>query len=216
MGEYTKARTYLEMQLRVAREMGDLYGESYGCVNLSAVWGALGDYPAARRQAEQALALALKIGDRSGQAWALTYLGHSQLALNQADLAAKSYQRALDIRRELAQPVLATEPLAGLARTALADGDSGSAQGYTDEILAFLENSGSLNGTDDPLRVYFACYQVLASAQDPRARSLLETARTQLIERARKIHDPAAQQVFLSQIEVNRLIEEAWANSAAT
>jgi len=212
MGEYGKAREYLERQLRIAREMGDLNGETYGSINLSGPLAALGDNLAASRVAEDALALARKTGDHSAQAWALTYLGHSQLALGQHEAAAGSYRHALEIRRELGQPVLAAEPLAGLARTALAVGDITSAQAHTEEILAFLEDSGSLDGTDDPLRVYFACHLVLASTEDPRAWPLLQTAHAQLTERAGRIENPEAKQRFLANVEINRLIGEAWEN----
>jgi predicted ATPase/class 3 adenylate cyclase len=213
MGEYAKARSYLERHLRLARELGDLYGETYGALNLSGTLAALGDNAGANQQAEQALVLARKMGDRSAEAWALTYLGHSELALGQHERAAESYRQALNIRRELAQPTLATEPLAGLARAALIADDIISAKRHANEILDFLENSGSLAGTDDPLRVYYSGYLVLTSAEDPRATSLLQVAHAQLMERAEKIQDPEIQGGFLSNIEINRLIREAWEKS---
>jgi tetratricopeptide (TPR) repeat protein len=211
-GEYTQGREYLELHLRLSREVGDAYTEAYGHFNLSAQLDALGEYEAARLEAEEGLALTRKIGDRSGEGWALTYLGHSQLALGRLDEAADSYRTALAIRRELGQPVLATEPLAGLARTAVSAGKLSDARAPTDDILTYLDSSGSLNGTDDPLRVYLSCYLVLAAHRDSRARAILETAHKQLQARADNIRDPNIRQAFLFGVETNRLIGEAWAN----
>jgi tetratricopeptide (TPR) repeat protein len=215
MGEFAKGRGYLERQLRLARELGDLFGEAYGLMNLSAQLAGLGEDEAASELAGQALALTLKIGDRSGQAFAFTYLGHSQFALGQFVQASDSYQEALDIRRALPRSVLITEPLAGLARTALATRDLISAQSHTDEILEFLETSGTFNGAEDPLRVYYSCYLVLAAAQDPRATLLIQAAHTQLTERAENIQDLEIRRGFLGNVEINRLIAGAWEASRA-
>jgi tetratricopeptide (TPR) repeat protein len=211
-GQYTKGREYLELHLRLSREVGDVYSEAYGHINLSPQLAALGDYDLAQQYAQEGLDLAHKLGDPSGEAWALTYLGHALLAVGNLTAAADSYQRALRIRRELDQPVLATEPLAGLARTALVSGNMLAAWPPVDEILAFLERSGSLNGTDDPPRVDFTCYLVLTAAEDPRARAILETAYHQLRARAEDIEDPEIRQALLNNVEVNRLIGDAWAN----
>jgi tetratricopeptide (TPR) repeat protein len=210
MGEYGRARDYLERQLRLAREIGDVYGETYGSINLSGQLAALGDYSSASQQAEQALILARRTGDRSGQAWALTYMGHNHFALGEPGRAASSYQQALGIRRELTQLVLGMEPLAGLARSALVVGDLTAAQRYTNEILDFLRESGSFDGTDDPLRIYYTCYLVLASVGDSRSQALLETAHAQLMERAGKFQDEGTRQAFLKNVEINRLIHNAW------
>jgi predicted ATPase/class 3 adenylate cyclase len=212
LGEHAKGREHLALQLRISHEVGDAYSEAYGRINLSPQLAALGDHDLAQKYAQEGLDLAHTLGDPSGEAWALTYLGHSRLAVGNLTGAADSYQRALAIRRELDQPALATEPLAGLARAALAAGDLQSAWPPIKEILAFLDNSGSLNGTDDPLRVYLACYLVLASAKDPRARHILETAYGQLHARADDIHNPEARQAFLTNVEINRLIRESWTN----
>ena len=52
------------------------------------------------------------------------------------------------------------------------------------EILSYLDASGSLEGTWEPLRIYFTCYQVLQSLPDTRAGQLLETAYQLLQEQA--------------------------------
>lgn len=212
MGEYARGREYLTRHLRIIREVGDAYTEAYGHFNLSAQLDALGEYEAARGEAEHGLTLARKNGDRSGEAWALTYLGYSEVALGNLDAAADAFQGALAIRRELNQAVLATEPLAGLARMSLSAGELTAARQQIDEILHLIDSSGPLDGTDDPLRVYLTCYLVLAAHQDPRARSVLESAYNQLESRAEHIPNPEKRQAFRYNVETNRQIGEAWKN----
>jgi hypothetical protein len=49
------------------------------------------------------------------------------------------------------------------------------AQAHVEEILTALE-AHTLDGTDEPLRVYLTCVQVLAAHDDPRAPAALEAA----------------------------------------
>lgn len=211
MGEYEQARAYAEQNLRIAREIGDPMSEAYSMINLCSYSCALGDYESANNYGEQGLDLTRKIGERSGEAWSLTYLAHSRLAMGQIGEAQEAYQAALEIRRELEQPLLATELLAGIARAALSGSDISSAQKYVEEILIFLENGATLDGVDEPLRVYLTCYLVLRAAGDSRALSILKTAHDSLLARADNIHDETRRKAFLENIDFNRAIMAAWA-----
>jgi hypothetical protein len=94
--------------------------------------------------------------------------------------------------------VLATEPLAGLAEIALQSGETSTAHALVEEILAILEQNGSPEGTDDPLRVYAACLNVLRQTDDPRLRPLLQSAHALLQARAAQIPDERNRQNFLA------------------
>lgn len=212
LGDYAQARSYTEACLRIAREIGDQYSEAMALVNLSAQFGALGNLEAAIRSANDGLKIARQIGEQSAAAWALTYLGHNLMESGKLAEAQEAYRSALQIRRELNQPVLATEPLAGQARLALAQGEPQLARQVVDEILSILEQAGNLDGTDEPLRVYFTCYQVLEQTHDMRARSLLETAHTLLQAHASQIPDESNRQRFLEQNK-NQMILSAWKQS---
>jgi len=212
LGDYPHARSYTEASLRTAREVGLQYYETMALINLSAQLGALDEIEPAIRYAQEALKLAQQIGDQTSQTWAHTYLGHHLLTQGRYRDATEAYQIAVQSWRELNQPVLATEPLAGQARLALAQGDPTLARQFVDEILTILDQTGHLNGIDDPLRVYFTCYRVLALTKEARARSLLETAQTLLQARASQIPDEANRQKYLEQNE-NRLILAAWRTS---
>lgn len=210
LGDYQKARAYAERNLLIAREIGDRYYETFSLINLSSHAGALGELTSAIEYAEQGLSLARRSKDRNAEAWALTYLGHSLFESGISDGALKAYQDALNVRDELRQPVLATEPAAGLARTALLQSDPAVAQRHVNTILAQLEQDGTLEGTDQPLRVYLSCYLVLSAIEDPRANGILNTAHDMLKTRANGISDPSARQLFLENISYNREIMALW------
>jgi predicted ATPase/class 3 adenylate cyclase len=209
LGDYAQASSYTEAGLRIAREIGDRYNEAMELINLSAHLGALGKIEAAIHFANEGLKIAHQIGEQSAAAWAFTYLGHNLLDSGKITEAEDAYRNALQIRRELNQPVLATEPLAGQARLANARKEPKLARQFVDEILSILEQAGNLDGTDEPLRVYFTCYQVLEQTNEARARSLLETAHTLLQAHASQIPDESNRQRFLEQNK-NQMILSAW------
>jgi tetratricopeptide (TPR) repeat protein len=210
MGDYQRAREYSERNLLIAREVDNRYHETMSLINLSSHADALGDYEPAVDYAEQALARARFSGDRNAEAWAWTYLGHGLFDSGRVEEANKAYRDGLAVRQELDQPGLATEPAAGLARTALRVGDLVSAQEHVRSILSQLEQDGALEGTDQPLRVFLSCYLVLRALDDPRADGILETAYGMLKARADGISDPSTRQVFLENVTYNREILSLW------
>jgi ATP/maltotriose-dependent transcriptional regulator MalT len=114
----------------------------------------------------------------------------------------------------MVQPELATEPAAGLARTALKRGDIEAARAYLQPVLALLENGKTLEGTDEPLRVYLTCYLVLRESDEPQARGLLKTAYEELMDRAGRISDETTRQAFLNNVEHHREVCSAWEQAA--
>ena len=210
LGEYAQAIGYTKDNIRIAREIGDLYNETYGLINLSFYTNATGDTREALETAEAAKELALQMGDRSAEAWALTSLGHCHFAVGEFPQAAESYQTALDIRETLKQSLLATEPAAGLARASLEQGDLGEALQNIQGILPVMEKKPGLEGTDDPLRVYLACYLVLKANQDNRANQILQTAHELIQSRAANIPEPQTRKSFLEGIPHHREILIAW------
>ena len=210
LGDHERARSYAERQLQIAREISDRRNETFSMINLSSHTGALGESALAIQYAEQGLALARQSNDRNLQAWALTYLGHGLFESGMLEPAQTAYREALSLRYELDQPALATEPAAGLARICLLQGDAVSAGIHVDSVLAQFEQDGTLEGTDQPLRVYLSCYLVLSGLNDPRARGILNTAHDMLKTRANGIADPARRQIFLERITYNREILSLW------
>jgi tetratricopeptide (TPR) repeat protein len=208
-GDYAHAQTFYEQALHISRESGLRREE----LNVLANWGLLshqmGDNEAARRYSQEALRIGLDIGARERQGHGLTILGHAVADLKKWTEAADAYRRALDLYRELGLRHRATEPLAGLACISLAQGDLAQALGYVEEILDYL-GLATLDGTDEPIRVYLTCYRVLHANQDPRAPDLLMTAYNLLQERAAKITDENLRRSFLENLVAHRELLATW------
>ncbi len=209
LGSYARARRVYEYFLEIKQELSDRPGEVWGLVYLSLLFHQLGNQNIAEKYARQALASAVEIGDRHNQATALTNLGHALLTKGDYAAAAKAYQEAQSIRQELEQERLAKEALAGRARTALASGKPAEARQYVDDILEFLEDN-SLDGCDEPFRVWLTCWQVLEAVQDDRAAGVLERAYHLLDERSQQIQDTELRLSFLENVDAHRALADAW------
>ncbi len=209
-GDLASAQSYQNGALAIAREVGEPYQEAYALINLSAAAGIQHDGDLARRYADEALELTTKIGDRSGQAWALLYQGHAHLFLQDAAQALDAFQRAVRIREELEQPGLATEPIAGLILVALETGDIESAVHWTESILAHLEAGGTLDGTEQPLRIHLAVYRTLEIRKDPRFKAVLEMAGRLLDTQVAKFRDAEARRMYVENVPWRLAVQQAW------
>jgi len=180
-GDFAAARSYHEQALMIAREVGNRYQEIYVLINLSAVSGIQNEARPALEYARAAAELAQKIGERVGEAWAMLYLGHAYLLENELQMAQTAYRKSIEIRSELGQLSLSMEPIGGLVETYLRANDMEAAAHEAEKILDYLESGSTLDGTDEPLRVYHACYLFLEKKGDPRSNHILQTA-NQLLE----------------------------------
>ncbi|MDQ3006374.1 MAG: tetratricopeptide repeat protein, partial [Chloroflexota bacterium] len=207
-GDFTAAYSHHEQSLLLAREIGDRYRETYTLINLSAVSGIQNEAKPALQYAQQAADLARKISERAGEAWAMLYMGHAYLLHNELEMAQSAYRNSLEIRKELGQPSLSMEPIAGLVETFLLADDLESAAREAEKILTFLESGSTLDGTEEPLRVYYACYRLLEKRQDPRARQILQTAMKLLEAQVSVFNDETARNRYIENIPWRRAIRD--------
>ena len=210
LGDFVTARSFLELAIRLARETGNPLNELYCLLNLSFYAGLLGNDMPALANADQALSLALQTHDRSSKAWALTYRGHALGRLERLDEAECAYREAMEIREELKQKNLVIEPCAGLARLELKRGNVKGAFASISAFIPQIERGNPLDGTDEPIRVYLTCYQVLDALEDPRAVPILEFTYQLLNERANLINDEGLRDSFLYSIPYHRELIAAW------
>ncbi len=204
-GDCSEAEACYQQASRIYREIGDRQGESLTLACLCLLSHHQGENAAACEYGQQALLMAQEIGNRHVQAYALTRLGHALMGLRRLEEATGTYRQALALRRELGQTRLAMDPLAGLARLALAQGDLPQARAYAAEILNHLEKS-SLDGADEPCRVYLTCYRVLCAVQDSGAQAILSKAHGLLQARAARIGDEELRRSFLENVAAHREI----------
>jgi diguanylate cyclase (GGDEF)-like protein len=203
LGSYGAARSVYEHFLEIKRDLSDRPGEVWGLVYLGLLFHQLGNHAVAQTYARQALLAAVELGDRHNQATALTNLGHAQAGLGEYTSAQEAYQQALNLRTELDQECIAMENLAGLARTALAQGEPKQALDYVNVILNYVQKN-SLDGNDEPFRVWLTCSQVLEANQDQRTQEVTERAYDLLNERASQIQDEELRRSFLENVSAHR------------
>lgn len=200
LGKFSEAKVHHERALMIARESGNIYSEIYILINLSANAEIQGQASLGSRYAQEAIGLSQKIGEVSGEAWGWLYLGHAQLKMNEVSDAQRSFSNSVAIRERLNQPALATEPLAGLAEAALQAGNFEFAASNVEQILSYLDGGGTLDGTDEPLRVYHNCFSWLDKRQDPRAVQVLQAAIQMLDAQTSKIKEERSRAVYIENV----------------
>lgn len=211
LGDYATAKMYQERALRICRELGDRGEEIEVLVDLALLLHHLGDNEAARSCSQEAVQLARMWHYRTVQGEAWTSLGHALARLEEWREATDAYTEALTLQRELGRLRMALEPLAGLARVALAQGDLSRAQSYAEEILEYFESGGNAEGTREPIRIYLSCYRVLRASQDSRADAMLEKAHALLQQRADRMEDQELRHSFLENVVAHRELLREWA-----
>jgi tetratricopeptide (TPR) repeat protein len=204
-GDCIKARAYYEQALHLRREIGDCEGQAEVLAYLSLLFHHLGEDKTALEYSQQAMQIAQDVGSQHVLGYALTHQGHGLAGLGQLAEASEAYHKALTIRRKAGADNRATEPLAGLAQVSLIQGNLQQAKDQVEEILNHLE-TGTLDGTEEPFRIYLTCYRVLQADQDPRAETILAISYQQLQERAAKITDDETRVSFLKNVAAHREI----------
>jgi len=209
LGNYEAALELFEAGRRLSAEIGERYADSYLLCNMAISAFRRGDAAGSIGWATQAMQLADELKDRDLRAAVHCILGHAHAALGESDDASSCYQAALTLFREIGRATMPPEPMAGLARIALARGDIAGAMATIAEVVAHFDNGGSVEGTEDPLWIYLTCHEVLATAAEPRSGEFLERAYQLLGERAEPL-DAAERAMFLDNVPTNRAIINAW------
>lgn len=205
LGCYTEACAYLTEAVELSRRIGDRSIESAALEGLGRAYLYLGNPERARACALQALALVLP-GEHVNSGFFPTCLGYASEALGDTIGAEAAYREG--IRRFAAQTTIraGVEPLAGLARLALARRDNATAWAIGVQLHASL-SLDSLCDALDPLRVHLTCYQALRAADDKRAEQILERAFTLLDQQAARISDADLRHSFLQRVPHHRVIQ---------
>jgi hypothetical protein len=101
------------------------------------------------------------------------------------------------------------EPIAGLVEAYLRMDDLVKAAAEAEKILKHLDSGFGLGGTEEPLRIYHACYLVLKKKGDPREQAVLDAANQILASQASKLADEAARQRYVENIPWRRAVRDA-------
>ncbi|MCA9975812.1 MAG: tetratricopeptide repeat protein, partial [Anaerolineales bacterium] len=211
LGDYATAHAYLEQALPISREVNERMMECVVLANLALLHHQIGEQETAVAYSRHALDLVRSINSPLFHSAILTWLAHALTAREHYDEARQHYEEAITLRRSIGHTHLVIEPLAGLARIALATGNTHQAYAYGKEMRQILKENPSLNGTEEPIRIYLTCYHCLLAGQDVRAGQVLQTGYELLQQRA-ALYDDAQRITFLD-ISDHREMIQTWQNN---
>ncbi len=202
----TAAQYYAEAQAGALAQ-----DDVIGGLRMDALQGLLahhqGDDAAAVTLCRRALEQAQTVEAVAEEAAALLYLGHALTSLHDLVAAADAYRAAASILQE-GSPHRLAEARAGTALVLLRQGQKDAALVVVEELLPHLEEHPWLPGTDEPLRVWWVCWEVLQHHADPRASAILEHAYRLLHERAEQVL--AGRRTSFLALPVHRAIQTSW------
>ena len=208
LGNYDAALELFQAGRRLCAEIGQRVADSYLLCNMALSTFRRGDAAGSIAWATQAMQLAEDLKDRDLQAILRCVRAHAHAALGEWDEASACYGASLALFREIGRTTMPPEPIAGLARVALARGDVEGAMATIAEVVAHFDGGGSVDGTEDPLWIYLTCHEVLAAAGSPRAAEFLDRAHDLLSERSAPLGD-AERASFLANVPTNRAVVAA-------
>ena len=215
VGNYSLALELLQTARRVCREIGQRMSESYVLCNMAYVAYLRGDPAEAIEWAAQASDTAQDLKDRDLAASLQSTRAHACVALGRHEEAVACYREAVNIYREIGRPTMPPEPIAGLARLALSQGSVVEAMHLITDIVAHFDAGGTVDGTEDPVWIYFTCHQVLAETKAPRAAEFLQRAHEMLMQRAAPLSG-SERETFLGNVPSHRAVMAAWAATPAS
>ncbi len=208
-GDYQSAQTYQLQAIEIQKIIGHRQGMCISLDNLSLVTYHLGDFEKALAYCRQTAQLAEELGLRRMVGFSYHHRGHALLALGSLTEAEQSYQKAYELRMAIGEKTNGMESLAGVAAAALANGEPARALSLVEVLLEFLKSEDFV-GMVEPFWVYWTCYQALQANQDRRAVDVLAEARQAMLERADKIGNEKLRLSYLTNVRVNRAIQEAF------
>ncbi|NUM47850.1 MAG: tetratricopeptide repeat protein [Anaerolineales bacterium] len=197
LGEYARARDYYHQALEIYYEVQNRLGEQTVLHNLGEAFYYLKMYVEALASYRQALYIAREIKDRDGEALNLFHIGNILRDTGNLEQAEPYYQQALALHREVGRHQYEPEDLAALADIALLQQKHALAQEYVHLILPLLSQNPTLDGSEEPFRVYLTCYHTLTAVGDPEAPPLLRRAYELLLARSERILDTDMRRKFL-------------------
>jgi predicted ATPase/class 3 adenylate cyclase len=208
LGEFETARAQFTAAAVLCERVGQLQNLGIVEINLGIVALNLNDGEAAARWALRALERLLAAGDQWAEAAARRVAGQAASLLGRHHEAEQQLRTARETFEALQQPALALEVAAAEAVAALRRGQVEQARLCAEPVLQALAAGTSLEGTDEPLRVWYGAAQALQAAGDARASMLLAQARAELHRRANALADAAARERFLRAVPLHRALEE--------
>ena len=210
-GALRSARDNFERSYATAVEMGYAYGQCIAALNLAMVANAQRDYAAAQTFARRSLAQAREQGAGDLEAVALLQQGLAEAGSGDLVAAQQTLAASGQCYEANGSGHLRVEVDSALAQVALKSGDSDAARSLAGTVVDSVNAGGSLDGTEDPLRIRWDCYHVLQSLGDDRADRWLIDSYDALCKSAEHLSDPGKREEFLRALPHRRRLADAYA-----
>ncbi len=214
LGDLDRARQHLERSVTLAKNLGYVYVECIAALNLVLVANGQGRFDAAVTFGRAATDIAVRSGSSDLEAVALLQLG---IALDGIGDRAQARQILLNAAERYVangSAHLQVETDSALAHVALGAGDIDEAARRVDRVIDHLDGGGSLDGTEDPLRIRWHCFEVLAALDDTRADAWLADSVAVLDKRADQIREPFRREAYRTSTLHHAALSSAWAARA--
>jgi tetratricopeptide (TPR) repeat protein len=208
LGDYPAAMNYYEQALPILRKVGNRMEEMYAYVNLSAIEIAQDRADESLGWIEKAFEFSTAIGERTAAGWAHFCSGHAHLIKSNYDLAAQAFLKSIEIRTQINAPILAMEARSGLCESLLRSGDLASAQREADQLVSYIEENKTLEGMEEPLRVFLSLINVFDKTKDPRIPVVLQYANQLLEAQVSKLRSEEARRMFVENVPWRRTIRQ--------
>jgi tetratricopeptide (TPR) repeat protein len=212
LGDYPSAKEYYEQALPISRKVGNRMEEMYTYINLGVTEIALGRADEAFGWIEKAFEFSDAIGERTAAGWAHFCAGHAHTLKGNYDAAVQSFMKSVEIRTEINAPILAMEARSGLCEAFLKSGDPLSAQSEAAQLANYIEENKSLEGMEEPLRVFLSVINVFDENKDPRSQVVLQYAVQLLETQVSKLNHEETRRKFVEDVpwrrQIRRLAKE--------
>jgi DNA-binding SARP family transcriptional activator/class 3 adenylate cyclase/tetratricopeptide (TPR) repeat protein len=222
VGDYRQAASALEEALAFPTERAGLVTRAWALAQAMLLAVHQADATRAAAYMQLAMDFLARAGDHAAHGWLShqranihTMAGHTHALLGHETEAVAAYHESLQVDRKMGPPGTPFEARAGLARVYHARGEFDRALAEVEQIVSYIQSGGHFHGTAEPLRPYLTCYRVLSANDDPRAVEVLARAHVLLMEGAAAIDDEVLRDSYLGNVETNRQLIAAHAESAS-
>ena len=212
-GQYKQAREVLEQCRKINEALGSARTLAYPLMNLACLYLETGDLRNAHHNAEQSLQQLTTTQDANSQVFAFIVLGHVLLAMGDASGAARRFREGIQLAVNHEFSHLVCEATAGLAASAVMQGQLEEATQYVHHAWAYLREYGDV-GMCIPKKIYRNCADVFDALGDSENfRLVLEKGYQALMEMAETITIPEWRKSFFENVPDHRAIIEMWERS---
>ena len=146
LGEYQKAKEYVERALAIYMEIRDKKREADARTNLGEVLRSLGEYQRAEEYSQKALAIFMEIRDKKGEAHAFRNLGTVLNSLGEYQKAKEYFEKALAIYMEISERAEAMHCFLRLGSSFLSLGKYRDAHEHGEKALSIAMETGNRAG----------------------------------------------------------------------